>query len=66
MRSGEFREEVAYSAARDLFLEPVRPTALYVANGVMALGVMRAMGWGCAVRRTFPSPRPIIFREFAA
>jgi LacI family transcriptional regulator len=43
MRSGEFREEVAYSAARDLFLEPVRPTALYVANGVMALGVMRAI-----------------------
>ena len=33
VRSGEFREEVAYSAARDLFLEPVRPTALYVANG---------------------------------
>ena len=43
MRSGEFREEVAYSAARDLFLEPVRPTALYVANGLMALGVMRAI-----------------------
>jgi LacI family transcriptional regulator, galactose operon repressor len=43
VRSGEFREEVAYSAARDLFLEPVRPTALYVANGVMALGVMRAI-----------------------
>ena len=43
MRSGEFREELAYSAARDLFLEPVRPTALYVANGVMALGVMRAI-----------------------
>ena len=43
VRSGEFREEVAYSAARDLFLEPVRPTALYVANGVMAVGVMRAI-----------------------
>src|ERR1700723_640794 len=43
VRSGEFREEVAYSAARDLFLESVRPTALYVANGVMALGVMRAI-----------------------
>ena len=38
MRSGEFREEVAYSAARSLFEQPDRPTALYVANGVMALG----------------------------
>jgi LacI family transcriptional regulator len=43
VRSGEFREDAAYSAARSLFEQPDRPTALYVANGVMALGVMRAI-----------------------
>jgi LacI family transcriptional regulator len=43
VRSGEFREDVAYSAARDILRQPDRPTALYVANGVMALGVMRAI-----------------------
>lgn len=43
VRSGEFREDVAYSIAREILGHPDRPTALYVANGVMALGVMRAM-----------------------
>ena len=43
VRSGEFREDTAYSVARDLLQQPDRPTALYVANGVMALGVMRAI-----------------------
>jgi len=43
VRSGDFREEVAYSAARTLFEQRERPTALYVANGLMALGVMRAL-----------------------
>lgn len=43
VRSGEFREEVAYSVARGLFEQPDRPTALYVANGAMALGVLRAV-----------------------
>ena len=43
VRSGDFREDVAYSVARDLLARPDRPTALYVANGVMALGVMRAV-----------------------
>jgi LacI family transcriptional regulator len=43
VRPGEFREEVAYSAARSLLSGTERPTALYVANGVMALGVMRAI-----------------------
>jgi len=43
IRAGEFREEVAYSAALDLLRGDDRPTALYVANGVMALGVMRAL-----------------------
>ena len=43
IRSGEFRQEVAYSQARSLFEQTIRPTAIYVANGVMALGVMRAI-----------------------
>ena len=43
IRPGEFREEVAYSAALDMLRGQDRPTALYVANGVMALGVMRAL-----------------------
>ena len=43
VRSGDFREEVAYSAARALFEQSEAPTALYVANGAMALGVMRAI-----------------------
>lgn len=43
VRSGEFREDTAYSVARDLLGQPARPSALYVANGVMALGVMRAI-----------------------
>jgi len=43
VRSGDFRENVAYSVARDLLQQPDRPTALYVANGVMALGAMRAI-----------------------
>jgi LacI family transcriptional regulator, galactose operon repressor len=43
IRSGEFREDVAYSVAREIIDSPDRPTALYVASGVMALGVMRAL-----------------------
>jgi len=43
VRSGEFREDTAYSVARDILGQPDRPSALYVANGVMALGVMRAI-----------------------
>lgn len=43
VRSGEFREDTAYSVARDLLVSAERPTALYVANGVMAIGVMRAV-----------------------
>ncbi len=43
LRSGEFREELAYSVAREMLSDADRPTALYVANGVMALGVMRAL-----------------------
>ena len=40
VRIGEFREDAAYSVAREMLRQPDRPTALYVANGVMALGVM--------------------------
>ena len=43
IRSGEFREEVAYSVAREIIGRTDRPTALYAASGVMALGVMRAL-----------------------
>lgn len=43
VRQGEFREEAAYSAARGLLTQAERPTALYVASGLMALGVMRAI-----------------------
>lgn len=43
IRPGEFREGTAYAAAREMLERPDRPSALYVANGVMALGVMRAM-----------------------
>tara|TARA_R110002126_G_scaffold291778_1_gene457849 strand:+ start:56294 stop:57352 length:1059 start_codon:yes stop_codon:yes gene_type:complete len=50
VRSGEFREDTAYSVARDMLSQPNPPSALYVANGLMALGVMRAvsdMGLKC-------------------
>lgn len=43
VRTGEFREDAAYSVAREMLQLPDRPSALYVANGVMALGVMRAV-----------------------
>jgi LacI family transcriptional regulator len=43
VRSGEFREDTAYSVTRDLLTQPSRPTALYIGNGLMALGVMRAI-----------------------
>ena len=43
VRSGEFREDVAYSVAREMIHDPHRPTAVYAASGVMALGVMRAL-----------------------
>ncbi|WMS43911.1 LacI family DNA-binding transcriptional regulator [Acuticoccus sp. MNP-M23] len=43
IRSGEFREEVAYSAALDMLRQKDRPSAIYAANGLMALGAMRAL-----------------------
>ena len=53
IRSGEFREDAAYSVARSLLEQPDRPTGLYVASGVMALGAMRAiadLGFKCPDR----------------
>jgi LacI family transcriptional regulator len=43
VRCGDFREDAAFSIALSLLQQPDPPTALYVANGVMALGVMRAI-----------------------
>jgi LacI family transcriptional regulator len=43
IRPGEFREGTAYAVAREMLELPDRPSALYIANGVMALGVMRAL-----------------------
>ncbi len=42
-RSGDFREDMAYSATREILALPDRPTALYVANNLMLVGVMRAI-----------------------
>lgn len=50
VQNGDFREESAYSLTLDMIGRAERPTAVYVANGVMALGVMRAlrdMGLSC-------------------
>ena len=43
IQSGEFREALAYSLALEMLARSDRPTALYVANGMMALGVMRGL-----------------------
>lgn len=43
LHSGEFREDAAHSVALDLLSQPDRPMARHVANGLMALGVMRAV-----------------------
>jgi LacI family transcriptional regulator len=40
---GDFREQEAYDAARHLFLESEKPTAIFVANNLMLIGVMRAI-----------------------
>jgi len=43
IRSGDCREDVAYSVTRELLAQKSRPTALYVANNMMLVGVMRAI-----------------------
>src|SRR5262249_49398254 len=50
IRSGDYREDVAFSAARELLALQRPPTAMYVANNVMLVGVMRAIaeaGFNC-------------------
>jgi len=39
---GNFREESGYRCAKEILLRQHRPTALFVSNGVMTLGVLRA------------------------
>jgi LacI family transcriptional regulator len=43
IRSGDYREDVAFSVTRELFRLPQRPTAIYVANNQMLIGVLRAI-----------------------
>ncbi|HVT53326.1 MAG TPA: LacI family DNA-binding transcriptional regulator [Dongiaceae bacterium] len=43
IRSGAFREEEAMAAALDLLKGPNRPSAIFVANNHMMIGVMRAI-----------------------
>lgn len=43
VRSGDYREERAYSVTREMLRLPDRPSALYVANNLMLIGVMRAI-----------------------
>ncbi len=43
VRSGDFREDVAFSVTREMLALPDKPTALYVANNLMMVGVMRAI-----------------------
>jgi LacI family transcriptional regulator len=40
---GSFREESGYRCAKEILVRQHRPTALFVSNGVMALGVLRAL-----------------------
>jgi LacI family transcriptional regulator len=43
IRSGSFREEEAMAAAQDLLSQADRPSAVFVANNHMMIGVMRAI-----------------------
>jgi len=43
IREGDFRAESGYRLAKDLMLARQRPTALFVSNGMMCLGVLRAL-----------------------
>jgi LacI family transcriptional regulator len=40
---GDFREQSGYKLGKNLLLSPNRPTALFVSNGMMTLGVLRAI-----------------------
>ncbi len=43
IKEGNFRIEGGYQAAKELLLQHDRPSALFVANGMMTLGVLRAL-----------------------
>jgi LacI family transcriptional regulator len=43
IRSGDYREDRAYSVTREILRQPDRPTAFFVANNLMMIGVMRAI-----------------------
>ena len=50
VRSGDFREDAAYAAMREMLSLKPPPTAVYVANNLMLIGVMRAIaeaGFNC-------------------
>ena len=40
---GDFREPSGYRCAKEILVRQHRPTALFVSNGMMALGVLRAL-----------------------
>jgi len=43
IRSGDYREDRAFSVAREILRQADRPTAFFVANNLMLIGVMRAI-----------------------
>jgi DNA-binding LacI/PurR family transcriptional regulator len=43
IREGDFRIESGYRLAKDLLLNHPRPTALFVVNGTMGLGALKAI-----------------------
>jgi LacI family transcriptional regulator len=43
IRSGDYREDRAFSVAREILRQPDRPTAFFVANNLMLIGLMRAI-----------------------
>jgi LacI family transcriptional regulator len=43
IREGNFRTESGYQLASDLLSGPNRPTALFLSNGLMAIGALRAV-----------------------
>jgi LacI family transcriptional regulator len=43
IREGDFRLDTGYRLTKDLLLGRLRPTALFVSNGMMALGALKAL-----------------------